>query len=179
MTPTDVINFWFNEIDSSYWWKKDTAFDQILINKFATTHNQAKACELYLWRDTPLGRLAEIIVLDQFSRNMYRDTPDAFSQDSLALSLSQQAIALGADKELEQSKKVFLYMPYMHSESLIIHDIALKLFDQPGMESNLDFEVKHRKIIERFGRYPHRNHILGRASSKEEIEILNEPNSSF
>ena len=174
MTYSDIIDFWFNEIDSAFWWKKDLEFDQSLVKRFKATHDKAKACELYAWREAPLGRLAEIIVLDQFSRNMYRDKPEAFAQDPLALALAQEAVALGQDKDIDSSKRSFLYMPYMHSESLVVHDVALKLF-----ENSPEFEIKHRNIIERFGRYPHRNLILGRTSTKEETEFLNEPDSSF
>jgi len=110
---------------------------------------------------------------------MFRDTPAAFITDTLALVLAQEAIRKKFDKELDNSKKAFLYMPFMHSESKEIHDIALFLFDQPGLEDNYNFEVKHKAIIDRFGRYPHRNDILGRESTAEELEFLSQPGSSF
>ncbi len=175
----EIINFWFNEIDSSKWWVKDPAFDQLIKNRFGDTHAKAVRCELYPWRDTAQGRLAEVIVLDQFSRNIFRDTPGAFASDPLALALAQEAVSTGADKELNQTERCFLYMPYMHSESPEIHEIAVKLFDTLEKKGNLEFELKHKKIIDRFGRYPHRNKILNRQSTNEEIEFLKEPGSGF
>ncbi|GIU53158.1 MULTISPECIES: DUF924 family protein [Shewanella] len=174
-----VISFWFDEIDHALWFKKDSEFDRIIMSKFATLHAQAMAGELYEWRVSPLGRLAEIIVLDQFSRNMYRESPKAFLSDPLALVLAQEAVAQGQDKLLTQTERSFLYMPYMHSESMMVHQQALTLFNQAGLESNYAFEKKHLEIIERFGRYPHRNSILGRESTAEEIAFLMQPGSSF
>ncbi len=174
-----VIDFWFNEIDSKQWWVKDLEFDQLIINRFAEIHQQAVLCELFDWRKDTLGRLAEILVLDQFSRNMFRDQPESFASDSLALVLAQEAIVSGADSELTPVQKAFLYMPFMHSESKLIHQRAVELFNGPGMEGNYDFELKHKAIIDRFGRYPHRNAILGRVSTPDEIEFLSQPGSSF
>ena len=174
-----IINFWFEEIDPEYWWKKDSDFDQKIKDRFSEIHQAAIQCELYTWRKEPLGRLAEIIVLDQFSRNIYRDDPRAFTYDSIALVLSQEAIENGDDKTLKPNQKSFLYMPFMHSESKKIHEVAAKLFSQTGMESNYKFELKHKAIIDRFGRYPHRNKILDRHSTDEEIAFLKQPGSSF
>jgi len=174
-----VLSFWFEEIEQSQWWKKDTAFDQLIKERFGQLHQRAVNCELYEWRKTAKGRLAEIIVLDQFSRNIFRDSPLAFANDSLALALSQEAVAAKADQELSAVENSFLYMPYMHSESLAIHNVALNLFEKNGIEANYNFEVKHREIIEKYGRYPHRNSILGRASTPEELEFLKTPGSSF
>ncbi len=118
-------------------------------------------------------------MLDQFSRNIHRDDAQAFSCDVVALVLAQEAVRVGADQELASKQKAFLYMPYMHSESLPVHEEAVKLFSQPGLEFNLDFEKKHKVIIERFRRYPHRNALLGRESTAEELAFLQEPGSSF
>ena len=175
----DVLDFWFHELESKQWWVKNPELDQQILKRFKKHWDAAVVGELFVWRDNPKGRLAEILVLDQFSRNMFRDTPQSFAQDPLALILSQEAIKCGADESFNSSEKAFLYMPYMHSESRLIHAEALKLYDQPGLEFNLEFEIKHKVIIDRFGRYPHRNSILGRASSEEEIAFLKEPNSSF
>lgn len=174
-----IIDFWFKEIDKSLWFKKDDGFDQELIKRFSKIHNQASQCELWDWRETAEGSLAEIIVLDQFSRNMFRNDARSFSYDSLALALAQRAIAKGLDKELTQTRRSFLYMPFMHSESKIIHEQAVELFTDLGSEQNLKFELKHKTIIDRFGRYPHRNKILGRESTAEEVEFLSKPGSSF
>lgn len=176
---SEILRFWFDEIDPSQWWKKDDDFDRALTARFADIHARAARCELFDWRVTPQGRLAEIIVLDQFSRNMFRDSPLAFAQDALALALAQVAIAAGADEALNPVERSFLYMPFMHSESLLIHEIAVDLFQRNGIKGNLDFEIKHKYIIERFGRYPHRNRVLGRASTAEEIEFLKQPGSGF
>ncbi len=179
MDADAIIQFWFNEIDSDSWWKKDKAFDQLIFDRFAAIHAAANQCDLFSWRQTQQGRLAEIIVLDQFSRNMYRDTPDAFSSDPLALALSQEAVSQGVHEELEDAQRMFLLMPYMHSESRAIHEMAAQLFSAPGLEQNLEFELKHKAIIDRFGRYPHRNRILGRVTTEEEELFLKEPDSSF
>jgi uncharacterized protein (DUF924 family) len=174
-----IYEFWFKEISPAQRWKVDPAFDQLIRDRFAMIHAQANRCELFEWRREPLGRLAEIIVLDQFSRNMYRGTPAAFASDPLALALAQEAVASGADRLLTPDERVFLYMPYMHSESNAIHEIAVRLFEANGIRSNLEFEWRHKAIIDRFGRYPHRNAILGRESTAEEIAFLKQPGSSF
>jgi|SRR5690606_19892887 len=175
----DVNDFWFHEAGPGRWWKKDDAFDDQVRRRFAPLLRAASRCELHHWRDDPRGRLAEIIVLDQFSRNMYRGTPQAFAQDALALALAQEAVRVGADQVLTPAQRSFLYMPYMHSESLPIHQLAEALYRGEGLEFNLDFELKHKAIIERFGRYPHRNAILGRESTPEETEFLKQPGSGF
>ena len=179
MNYRDVLDFWFNTLSSSDWWKKDSNLDNVIKNKFLKLHTQASQGELYEWRSNALGSLAEVIVLDQFSRNIFRDEPNSFSFDGMALVLAQVAIQSGFDKELNPTKRGFLYMPFMHSESIIIHEQAKKLFNQPQMEANYEFELKHADIIDRFGRYPHRNDILGRPSTSEEIKFLKQPNSAF
>ncbi|MCO7227430.1 DUF924 family protein [Pleionea sp. CnH1-48] len=175
----EIISFWFEELEPKQHWIKDVAFDQMIAERFGNVHRAASQSELFYWRDTALGRLAEIIVLDQFSRNMYRDRPESFAFDSLALCLSQEAVRAGVAKDLNDQQRSFLYMPYMHSESPAIHEEAVKLFSEKGLEGNLDFEMKHKVIIDRFGRYPHRNKILGRESTAEEQEFLTQPGSSF
>lgn len=175
----EILSFWFEEIDSSLWWKKDDDFDGLIRHRFLFVHQQAAQCELFEWRTSSLGRLAEVIVLDQFSRNLFRNLPQAFTSDALALGLAQEAISLGQDAALNSVERSFLYMPFMHSESLAIHDVAVNLFEKNGIQSTLEFEHKHRDIIVRFGRYPHRNAILNRESSAEELEFLAQPGSSF
>ncbi len=174
-----VLKFWFEEIEPSQRFKKDENFDRLIIERFSTIHQQAVQCELYEWRESAHGRLAEIILLDQFSRNMFRDTPLSFAYDPLALVLAQEAVANGADKLLSQQESNFIYMPYMHSESLPIHEVATELFRRNGTQNSLDYEYKHKEIIERFGRYPHRNDLLGRTSTQEELEFLKQSGSSF
>lgn len=175
----DILHFWFEDIKPSQWWIKDSDFDQLIKDNYADLHASVSQCELYHWRETTLGRLAEIIVLDQFSRNMYRDQPESFASDPLALALFQEAVLAGADADLSASQRSFLYMPFMHSESASIHQVAETLYEANGIQSNYQFELKHKAIIDKFGRYPHRNKILGRTSTPAEIEFLKGPGSSF
>lgn len=175
----EVLKFWFEDLKPEDWWKKSDELDNAIVDKFGELHHSATLGELEDWRSTPRGRLAEIIVLDQFSRNIYRDQAKAFAWDSMALALAQEAIRNKANQELSAPKRAFLYLPYMHSESPKIHREAIELFSEPGLEYNLDFERKHKEIIDRFGRYPHRNEVLGRQSTPEELEFLKGPNSSF
>ncbi len=176
---TSVLEFWFAEIAPAQWWKVDTAFDRLIADRFSGLHAQALRGELFEWRAHPSGRLAEVIVLDQFSRNMHRGTPLAFAADPLALVLAQEAVAVQADGALAPEERAFLYMPYMHSESRLIHREAERLFREHTAQHSLDFELRHKAIVDRFGRYPHRNAILGRASTPEELAFLAEPGSSF
>lgn len=178
-TPQQVLDFWFETLTPKEWFRKDADLDRTIAERFGDTLTAAAHCECWQWRETPAGRLAEIIVLDQFSRNVHRDTLGAFAQDPLALALAQELIARGEDVELPVAQRIFAYMPFMHSESLAIHARAVALFDVPGMETQLDYEHRHREIIERFGRYPHRNAILGRESTPEEVEFLRQPGSAF
>ena len=179
MSPEKVLNFWFEELKPKDWFIKDIKLDRKIKDQFQKVHTQAKQGELWQWRSNARSALAEVIILDQLSRNIYRNKPESFAGDPMALTLAQVAIAKELHKELKTQERAFLYMPFMHSESLVIHEEAVKLFQEPGMENNLDFEYRHKKIIERFGRYPHRNEILGRESSPEELKFLQEPGSSF
>ena len=174
-----VIDFWFHQIEPKLWWQKDADFDALIKQRFADVHRQANAGELFSWRSSAEGSLAEIIVLDQFSRNIYRDQAAAFASDSLALALAQTAIDKGFDQALAPQQRSFMYLPFMHSESRLIHQQAVKLYTALGNANNLEFEYKHKAIIERFGRYPHRNAILGRFSTPEELAFLRQPGSSF
>jgi uncharacterized protein (DUF924 family) len=179
VSSDDVLQFWFRELTPADWWRKDAVLDRRIADRFGPTLAAAARCELYPWRGSARGRLAEVIVLDQFSRNIHRDTAAAFANDALALALAQEAVARGCDHELSPPERVFLYLPWMHSESPLIHEDALRLYSALGLEPNLDFERRHKAIIDRFGRYPHRNAILGRTSTPEELEFLAQPGSSF
>lgn len=179
ITPKDVLTFWFEDLSPKDWFgaEDQEALDDTIREKFGNLLVRASASELDSWRQDADGSLAEIIVLDQFSRNIHRNTPNAFSQDPLALSLSQSAIEKGFDKDfVEAEKLMFLYMPFMHSESQVIHERAMKLYEDLP---NSDFERQHKAIIDRFGRYPHRNEVLGRVSTNEEKAFLEQPGSSF
>jgi uncharacterized protein (DUF924 family) len=174
-----IVSFWFSEIDRKSWWSADPDFDELVRARFSDTLDRACRAELHSWREAPLGRLAEVLVLDQFARNIHRNTPRAFAQDPLALALAQEAISVGAAAALEPIERNFLYMPFMHSESRLIHEWAEMLFLHNGLEDNYQFELRHKAIIDRFGRYPHRNEILSRASTDEEVEFLKHPGSKF
>ena len=175
----EVLTFWFDDHGAEQWWSKDDAFDDLCRRGFLDVHEQAYLGELWTWRDQAQGRLAEVIILDQFSRNIFRDTPQAFAYDGMALALAQEAVRAGADRELSKPQRQFLYMPYMHSESAKVHEEAVRLFTDLGDENTLKFERMHKRIIDRFGRYPHRNDILGRVSTADEQAFLQEPGSSF
>ncbi len=175
----DVLDFWFREIPESLWWEKNPAFDRRVQQRFGKLHEAARQGELWGWRRDIHGRLAEIIVLDQFSRNIFRDSAKAFACDSMALALAQEAVSSGGAGDLHPTQRAFLYMPFMHSESIAMHNEALRLFAESGLESNLGFEQRHKAIIDRFGRYPHRNAVLGRESTSEELAFLQTPGSSF
>jgi len=175
----DVLTFWFDELTSEQWFIKDQSVDDLIKSQFSYFLTAASRVELFAWRHSAAGALAEILVLDQFSRNIHRDKPAAFAQDPLALALAQEAIRRGLNLHLPVEQRSFLYMPFMHSESRRIHEQAVELFSEPGLENNLKFELAHKEIIDRFDRYPHRNQILGRVSTAEEIEFLKQPGSSF
>ena len=178
-SPHDVLDFWFAQTPPARWWGRDDAFDASIRRRFGAVHAAAARCELYRWRVTAAGCLAEIVVLDQFSRNLYRDDARAYAQDPLALALAQTAVAQHRDEELDVDRRAFLYMPYMHSESALIHDQAAVLFAAPGLERSLASEARHRALIDRFARYPHRNAALGRVSTPEEVAFLSAGGPGF
>jgi len=177
--PEHILDFWFKETPPERWWKADAEFDALIRTRFLEQLIRAAAGEFHDWRESARGRLAEIIVLDQFSRNIHRGTPAAFAQDPMALALAQEAVRAGALAELSPVERSFLLLPYMHSESAAIHVVAESLYREHAPATNLEFELKHKAIIDRFGRYPHRNQILGRDSTPEEAQFLTEPGSSF
>ncbi len=184
-----VLEFWFDTSNEPYWFVEDNDFDRQIADKFGTIWQAAKQGEYVSWRhntkdgisnqQTDLaGRLAEIIVLDQFSRNLGRGQAVAFAQDSMALVLAQEAVHQAQFNTLPAQWRQFMIMPFMHSESAVIHKRYLSFFEQLNDAITLDFEHKHHAIIERFGRYPHRNEALGRESTAEELAFLQQPNSS-
>lgn len=179
MQAQDILRFWFEELDNAQRFAKDSALDAMVRERFGSVLVSASRGELFTWRKSPQGRLAEIVVLDQFSRNIHRDTAAAFAHDAQALTLAQELVASGQDYVLETARRAFAYMPYMHSESPVIHMQAVALFSQSGMEGTLAYEMRHKAIIDQFGRFPHRNAILGRASTPAELEFLKQPGSGF
>lgn len=174
VTPQDVLRFWFEETKPEQRFKKDETFDALIKERFEDTYFAIVNGETTSWRETPEGRLAEIIILDQFARNMFRGSPQSFEGDELALKLAREAVASGDDMKVPYEQRGFVYMPYMHSESKDVHEEAVKIFEAYGNEEMLEYEKKHKEIIDRFGRYPHRNEVLGRESTEEEKEFLKE-----
>lgn len=175
----DVIRFWFVDHGSDDWFSSSEAFDAELAAAFADTHAAVAQGEAWSWREAPEGRLAEILVLDQFSRQLFRGSARAFASDSMALALAQEAVAGGHDKALDPQKRMFLYMPYMHSESLVVHEEALRLFTDLDNENILKFEIAHADCLRRFGRYPRRNAALGRESTAEEKAYIADGDGMF
>lgn len=179
VTFQDILDFWFVETTPEQRFKKDEIFDRLIAKRFGEIHTKATLGELAHWRTTIHGRLAEIIVLDQFSRNLYRNDPKAFAYDGMALVLAQEGLETNQQDQLTPDERAFLYMPFMHSESKLVHKHAEKLFNDPTLKNYADFETSHKLIIDTFGRYPHRNEILDRDSTATELAFLKEPNSSF
>ena len=168
-----VHDFWFTEHGPDDWYSGDAAFDKKIANRFGATHTAISKGEGVIWRGTLQGRVAEIVVLDQFSRQLFRGEARAFAQDGMALVLAQEAVGGGLDKEMTEHERQFTYMPYMHSESLAVHEVAMKLFEPLG-ERMLGFEKGHYELIRRFGRFPMRNKVLGRESTEEELAYIAE-----
>lgn len=174
-----VLNFWFSEIQPRQWFVKDQAFDRDISDRFSGTHRRAKAGDLDAWCDHGEGALALVIVLDQFSRNMFRNTPDSFATDAQALAIAKRAIDAGFDQHFDEKQRQFLYLPFEHSEDLQDQERSIALFGALGNSDLQGWAEKHKIIIERFGRFPHRNAVLGRDSSAEEEDFLAQAGSSF
>lgn len=198
-SPQDILSFWFGPLDDEgtsdeahqkRWFEKNEQFDEEVRARFAPTYaHLAASSHRPSWIKGPEGLLGAIIVIDQFSRNMFRDTPAMYAADRQARLLCYELLALGYDPQLPFSERMFSYMPLMHSERLVDQERCVELFqglvDQfegsraRTAEYSLKFAIAHRDIVARFGRFPHRNAILGRASSSEEEQFLKDPGSSF
>ena len=174
-----VVAFWFEESKPEQWYKKDAAFDNAIRDRFEMTVTAALASRLDGWADSAEGCLALIILLDQFTRNIYRNTPRAFSGDEMAMALSLRCLERGYLDDADANQRHFMLMPLMHSEDLAIQDMSLPLFETHTDARTLDYAQQHRDIVALFGRFPHRNAILGRPNTPEEIEFLTPPGSSF
>jgi uncharacterized protein (DUF924 family) len=182
----DVLVFWFGDVAGDdfggrqdVWFNSDPAFDAVVADRFAALHARASGGELAYWEETPRNALALVIVLDQFPRNIYRGTPRAFASDPMALTVAKRAIERGFDRTLRPVERLFLYLPFEHAEDMREQDRSISLVTALGDKKTLDYAIRHREIIARFGRFPHRNAILGLASTAEERTFLAEPNSSF
>ncbi len=178
VTGGDVLSFWFETHGPKDWFGGAESFDKAVIEGFSTTHAKAVSNELVSWRSTPEGRLAEIIVLDQFSRQIHRRHPRAFAADGQALALAQEMVLRGDDVKIEEARRRFAYIPFMHSESRVVQDESVRLFSAFDEESQR-YAKDHRALIVRFGRYPHRNATLGRANTAEEAEYLAGSHESY
>lgn len=174
-----IINFWFAECEPKQWYVKDPAFDDTIRARFGNLVEQALAGKLDEWGQTPEGCMALILLLDQFTRNIYRDTPDAFAGDAKAVAICLNCRDQGYLDQFDLPWRQFTLMPLMHSEDIKIQDAAQVLFERYTSPAIIDYAIKHRDIIVKFRRYPHRNAILGRPSTPEEIEFLSGPGSSF
>lgn len=171
----EVLAFWFAESSKPLWFDSTPAFDQILRERFSATYRAAATGELADWEETPSGALALVITLDQFPLNMFRGQPESFATEAAARAVADRAIARRFDRALTAEQRLFLYLPFMHGEALADQDRSVQLFEQLGQEGSLRFARHHRDLIRRFGRFPHRNAILGRDSTPEEIEYLASP----
>ena len=185
--PAEVLAFWFGEPPTEQpraeWFRKDPAFDERVRQRFGAVLQQALDGGLRQWDVQPEGALARILVLDQFTRNAWRDTPRAFAGDALALAAAQALVAGGGDEKLPPLQRWFAYLPFEHAEDLAAQRLSLRLFAElarvhPALADAQHWAVKHAAVIERFGRYPHRNAIVGRAATPEEEAFLREPGSS-
>lgn len=198
MTPEDVLGFWFGTAENDtataqsqrrLWWSKDAVVDADIRERFGALVSAAAAGRHDDWAATPRGRLALLVLLDQFPRNIYRDTAQAFAQDAQALQLALDGLTVGDDRKLRPIERVFCYLPLEHAESLNMQDRSVVLFnalaaevaeaDRGTFTGYVDYALRHRDIVARFGRFPHRNRILGRESTPEEIEFLKQPGSGF
>lgn len=188
---SEVLDFWFappghaeHNKTRAVWFKKNLAFDAEIRTRFASLIERGLRGDLAPWRTTPDGAVAEIIVLDQFTRNSFRDTPHAFAGDARALEAAKTLVASGADRALPGVRRQFVYLPFEHAEDLAMQNESMRLFTQlaneePALADLPKWADQHRAIVARFNRFPHRNAILDRASTPEEEAFLKEPGSSF
>jgi len=172
-SPEDILAFWRNA-GEKHWWAKDAAFDDGIRARFLSLWEAARDGKLSAWQETDDGALALVIVLDQFPRNMFRDDPKMFSTDATARAIAKRAISEGRDMRLDETLRTFLYMPFMHSEDLADHERCVALFRELGNASNLKYAEHHADIVRTFGRFPHRNAVLGRATTPEEAAFLDD-----
>lgn len=197
-SPEHVLDFWLGPLDQhglaspehvTRWWRKSATLDEEIATAFGATHAAIMNGQRQAWLEQPRSRVAYVIVLDQFSRNMFRDTPGMFASDTRALIASEDGIQRRHDEALRTHERLFLYMPFMHSEDLATQERGVALFAawcgqlhgpaRNAVAGNVDFAERHRDIVARFGRFPHRNAVLGRTATPEELEFLQQPGSSF
>lgn len=175
MTADDILEFWFCEESRARWFDSTLEYDRLVKDRFEAVWQQARDGGLEDWEETAAGAVALVILLDQLPLNMFRDRPESFSTEDQSREVARRAIGNGFDIELADEFMAFLYLPFMHSESLADQDRSVMLFETARLENNLKWARSHREIVRRFGRFPHRNKILGRESTPEEVEWLNSP----
>lgn len=175
---TEVLGFWFDELGESRWFAKDEALDAVIRRRFLPVYEQVRAQNSGDFA-TPQQALAAVLVLDQFPRNMFRGTARAFAADALARDIARRAVHTGLDAALTPAQRLFLYLPFEHSEDAADQALAVRLIEVLGNESWTTYARAHQSLIERFGRFPHRNAVLGRASTPEEEEALKGPMGAF
>ncbi|MBP2237145.1 uncharacterized protein (DUF924 family) [Sinorhizobium kostiense] len=178
-TPEDVLKFWFGELSYEHWFTPSADLDGECVRRFQATHLALSRKLDELWRASPENQLAAIILFDQMPRNMYRGSPLAFATDGLALREAKLAVGASADLAVSTEWRAFFYLPFEHSENLADQTMSVKLFTELGDANYLDYAIRHREVIERFGRFPHRNAILGRQSTPDEEVYLAEPGAGF
>lgn len=194
--PSDpILNFWFGPPTApdyghyrKAWFMKDAAFDERIRQQFYTDYEKAAAGDYHYWQATPKGAMALLLLFDQFPRNLFRGDPRSFATDSQALTIAQNLVNTGTDKTLIAAHRFFIYVPFEHSENIEHQQQCVALMEglirdvpdlDPGLSGGLDYAIRHRNVIERFGRFPHRNEILGRQSTSAELTFLQEPGSRF
>ncbi len=172
-TPNDIVDFWIKEVGPEGWYSVDPDLDKTIIERFTADRDAAKAGKLDEWQETALGSLALLILLDQFSRNMFRGDAESFAADDKAIAIARVAIVKDQDLEIEPPAQQFFYLPFMHSEDLAVMDYGIGMLGTRTKLDNTLFHMKaHRRVIERYGRFPHRNEALGRSSSRTEKEYI-------
>lgn len=176
---SEILHFWFEDVSAERRFAKDEALDKLIADRFGNLRNDVKANGGAGWKDDPRALLAAIILLDQFSRNIYRGSAEAFATDALARSLARIALEHGWDLSMSTVERQFLYMPFMHSENLEDQALCVRLFEALGDPFILDFAHRHAAQIVRFGRFPQRNEALGRSTTADELELLKQPSASF
>lgn len=178
-TPQTVLRYWFEELTRQQWFQVSAEVDAVIVERFWRTHLELAKGKVAEWRGSPDDRLAGIIVLDQFSRNIYRGTPLAFAADWMALREARLALEAGADMSVPEERRGFFYLPFEHSESLADQELSVELFAKLGNAEYHDYAERHLAVIREFGRFPHRNVMLGRESNSAELAYLAKPGAGF
>jgi len=172
ITPQSLLTFWFSEEMRAHWFNSTPEIDATIRKQYEDLWNKAQLGKLNQWKNSPDGALALIILLDQFPLNMYRGQAKAFATEALSIEIAKHAIDQKFDQQIPQSQLMFMYMPLMHSENINDQELSVKLFTKADLEANIRFAEHHKNLVEKFGRFPHRNAILGRTSTAEELTYL-------